>query len=79
VNYKVYLLDVGGHRFFTKWELEKNLANLQLLGRNGMHQDNNQDHPMMTGLCAARSILGAEHNLWAIDTEPDYQEEQQGW
>jgi hypothetical protein len=33
---------------------------------------------MMTGLCAARNILGAEHDLWAINTEPDYQEEQPG-
>ena len=33
---------------------------------------------MMTGLCAARNILGSEHDLWAINTEPDYQEELQG-
>ena len=55
--------------------LEQNLSNLQLVGRNGMHKYNNQDHSMMTALGAARNILGAHHDLWAINTEPDYQEE----
>jgi protoporphyrinogen oxidase len=58
--------------------LEENLVNLQLVSRNGMHKYNNQDHSMMTGLCAARNILGAKHDLWATNTGPDYQEEQQG-
>jgi len=55
--------------------LEQNLTNLQLVGRNGMHKYNNQDHSMMTAIGAARNILGAHHDLWAINTEPDYQEE----
>jgi hypothetical protein len=40
-----------------------------------MHKYNNQDHSMMTALCAARNIMGARHDLWAINTEPEYQEE----
>jgi protoporphyrinogen oxidase len=55
--------------------LQASLPNLQLVGRNGMHKYNNQDHSMMTALCAARNILGASHDLWAINTEPDYHEE----
>jgi protoporphyrinogen oxidase len=55
--------------------VEQNLTNLQLVGRNGMHKYNNQDHSMMTALGAARNILGAHYDLWAINTEPDYQEE----
>ncbi len=31
----------------------------------------------MTAMCAARNILGAHYDLWAINTEPDYQEEKQ--
>ncbi len=42
-----------------------------------MHKYNNQDHSMMTALCAARNILGANHDLWAINTEPEYHEEKQ--
>ncbi len=51
--------------------------NLQLVGRNGMHKYNNQDHSMMTALGAARNILGGKHDLWAINTEPEYHEEKQ--
>lgn len=52
------------------------LPNLQLVGRNGMHKYNNQDHSMMTALYAARNILGAQYDLWAVNTEPEYHEEE---
>ena len=55
--------------------LEQNLPNLQLVGRNGMHKYNNQDHSMLTAMRAAQNILGASHNLWAINSEPEYHEE----
>jgi len=38
--------------------------NLQTIGRNGLHRYNNQDHSMMTGLLAARNLLGERHDLW---------------
>jgi hypothetical protein len=50
-------------------------SNLQVVGRNGMHKYNNQDHSMMTASCAVQNILGAKHDLWAINTEPEYHEE----
>jgi len=50
-------------------------SNLQLVGRNGMHKYNNQDHSMVTALLAAKNILGANHDLWQVNTEPEYQEE----
>ncbi len=55
--------------------LESDLWNLQLVGRNGLHKYNNQDHSMVTALCAARNIMGASYDIWAINTEPDYHEE----
>ncbi len=55
--------------------LRTTLPNLQLVGRNGMHKYNNQDHSMMTALYAAQNILGANHDLWAVNTEADYHEE----
>ena len=71
------MYDAGWTEHITRVRgyLESNLSNLQLIGRNGLHKYNNQDHSMVTGLCAARNILGARHDLWAINTEPDYQEE----
>ncbi len=55
--------------------VQKTLPNMQMVGRNGMHKYNNQDHSMMTALCAARNICGENHDLWAINTEADYHEE----
>ncbi len=49
--------------------------NLQTIGRNGMHRYNNQDHSMLTGLLAARNLVGENHNLWNVNTERSYQEE----
>jgi len=49
--------------------------NLQTVGRNGMHRYNNQDHSMMTGLLAAKNILGEQHDLWNVNTERSYHEE----
>ena len=57
--------------------LEAALPNLQLVGRNGMHKYNNQDHSMMTAMYAARNILGANYDLWAVNTEAEYHEEKQ--
>jgi hypothetical protein len=72
--YPVYPQDYVEQVNVIRQYVEQNLTNLQLVGRNGMHKYNNQDHSMMTAIGAARNILGAHHDLWAINTEPDYQE-----
>lgn len=51
------------------------LGNLQLVGRNGMHKYNNQDHSMLTAMLAARNVLGAHNDLWEVNTEHEYHEE----
>jgi len=53
----------------------KPLGNLQMVGRNGMHKYNNQDHSMLTAMLSAENILGANHDLWAINVEQEYHEE----
>jgi len=73
--YPIYDEGWAGQVSVVRKYVEQNLTNLQLVGRNGMHKYNNQDHSMMTAICAVENILGAHHNLWAINTEPDYQEE----
>ena len=52
-------------------------TNLQTIGRNGMHRYNNQDHSMLTGMLAARNVMGEQHDLWDVNTERSYYEEQQ--
>jgi len=56
-------------------EFLRGIENLQLIGRNGMHHYNNQDHSMVTGILAARNILGAKYNLWRVNSDPKYLEE----
>jgi protoporphyrinogen oxidase len=51
------------------------VANLQLVGRNGMHKYNNQDHSMLTGILAARNILGERFDLWQVNVEEEYHEQ----
>ncbi len=51
------------------------IKNLQVVGRNGMHKYNNQDHSMLTAMLAAENILGAKHDLWKVNVEQEYHEE----
>ena len=51
------------------------IDNLQLVGRNGMHKYNNQDHSMLTAMLAAENLQGANHDLWKVNTEQEYHEE----
>ena len=52
-----------------------NISNLQLVGRNGMHKYNNQDHSMLTSMLAVKNILGAHLDLWKVNADQDYHEE----
>jgi protoporphyrinogen oxidase len=52
--------------------------NLFLVGRNGMHKYNNQDHSMLTAMTAVDNIIDdvrSRDNLWALNTEQEYHEE----
>ena len=51
------------------------LPNLQLVGRNGQHRYNNQDHSMVTAIYAARNIDGAAYDVWGVNVEEEYHEE----
>jgi protoporphyrinogen oxidase len=53
----------------------ESIENLQVIGRNGLHRYNNQDHSMLTGLLAARNLTGEKHDLWQINTDSSYYEE----
>ncbi|KRG86338.1 NAD(P)/FAD-dependent oxidoreductase [Stenotrophomonas sp. CW117] len=54
------------------------VPNLYLMGRNGMHRYNNQDHSMLTAREAARQIACGEIDkakIWAINVDDEYHEE----
>ncbi len=52
------------------------IPNLHPVGRNGMHKYNNQDHSMLTAMMAVWNMLGAEHDIWEVNTDFEYHEEQ---
>jgi protoporphyrinogen oxidase len=56
------------------------IENLFLVGRNGMHKYNNQDHSMLTAMTAVDNIIAGKldkASLWEINTEQEYHEEKQ--
>ncbi len=56
--------------------LAQHYPGLHLIGRNGMHKYNNQDHAMMTGLLVAENIVAgrALHDPWLVNEDAEYHE-----
>jgi protoporphyrinogen oxidase len=55
--------------------------NLFLVGRNGMHKYNNQDHSMLTAMAVVDGIAAGHVDkaaLWSINTEQEYHEDKAG-
>lgn len=66
---------------YSEFELIKDFTdsfqNLFLIGRNGMHRYNNQDHSMLTAIASVNNIISHENsksNIWSINTEGEYHE-----
>jgi protoporphyrinogen oxidase len=74
--YPVYDDYYQAHVSTIRQALEEYCPNLFLVGRNGMHKYNNQDHAMMTALLAARNILVGrnEYDVWAVNQDAEYHE-----
>jgi protoporphyrinogen oxidase len=57
------------------------LANLFLVGRNGMHRYNNQDHSMLSAKKAVEAILAGSADksaIWGVNIDDEYHEEAAG-
>jgi protoporphyrinogen oxidase len=64
--------------FDTLRKFTDSIENLYLVGRNGMHKYNNQDHSMLTAITAVQNIkhgIASRENIWSINTEMEYHEE----
>jgi protoporphyrinogen oxidase len=54
------------------------LDNFIQVGRNGLHRYNNSDHSMLTAMRAVDNLVkGTEHDIWAVNAESAYHEEEQ--
>lgn len=65
------------HRFAEVRQFLDRFENLFLIGRNGMHRYNNQDHSMLTAMLAVDNISSGrldKSNLWEVNTEMEYHE-----
>jgi protoporphyrinogen oxidase len=58
--------------------LDANAPNVLPVGRNGMHRYNNQDHSMYTAMLSVENIFGAHHDVWTVNVDAEYHEEQIG-
>jgi len=76
---KTYPAYFGAYsEFDTVRKFTDTLDNLFLIGRNGMHKYNNQDHSMLTAITAVKNIVNgidSRDNIWNINTEMEYHEE----
>ncbi len=79
---KTYPAYFGAYeRFDEIREYIDRFANLFLVGRNGMHKYNNQDHSMLTAMTAVDNIIEGrtdKRNIWALNTEMEYHESKDG-
>ncbi len=74
--YPVYDADYAAHVEAMRAELEAAHPTLHLVGRNGMHRYNNQDHAMMTAMLTAENILAGHrrHDVWCVNEDAEYHE-----
>jgi protoporphyrinogen oxidase len=74
--YPVYDDAYQQHVDTVRAALEKQFPTLHLVGRNGMHKYNNQDHAMMTAMLTAKNILAGrrQYDVWAVNQDAEYHE-----
>jgi protoporphyrinogen oxidase len=74
--YPVYDDAYRDHMAMIRLDLEQSYPSLHLIGRNGMHKYNNQDHAMMTAMLTARNILAGErlYDIWQVNEDAEYHE-----
>jgi protoporphyrinogen oxidase len=57
-------------------ELARTYPTMHLVGRNGMHKYNNQDHAMMTAMLTVKNIIAGEmlYDVWNVNEDAEYHE-----
>ncbi|HEY7806619.1 MAG TPA: NAD(P)/FAD-dependent oxidoreductase [Croceibacterium sp.] len=74
--YPVYDEDYAANVAAMRAELEEKHPTLHLVGRNGMHRYNNQDHAMMTAMLTVENILAGQrlYDTWCVNEDAEYHE-----
>jgi protoporphyrinogen oxidase len=73
--YPVYDQNYQEHVAVIRSEM-KQYEGLIMIGRNGMHKYNNQDHSMMTAMLAVKNIIAGKplFDLWNVNQDAEYHE-----
>lgn len=74
--YPVYDDEYATHVDTIRQDLDQNYPGLHLVGRNGMHKYNNQDHAMMTAMLTAENIIQRRqiYDVWEVNQDAEYHE-----
>jgi protoporphyrinogen oxidase len=74
--YPVYDEDYAANVAALRGELEQAHPTLHLVGRNGMHRYNNQDHAMMTAMLTVENIIAGSrvYDVWCVNEDAEYHE-----
>ncbi|MEZ5710193.1 MAG: NAD(P)/FAD-dependent oxidoreductase [Blastomonas sp.] len=74
--YPVYDDDYAANVAVMRAELEQRYPTLHMVGRNGMHRYNNQDHAMMTAMLTVENILAGKrvYDIWCVNEDAEYHE-----
>ena len=74
--YPVYDEAYRDHVNALRQETESRFPTLHLVGRNGMHKYNNQDHAMMTAMLTVENILAGfrKYDVWNVNEDAEYHE-----
>jgi protoporphyrinogen oxidase len=78
--YPVYDGAYSQHVAMVRQALEQYCDNIHLVGRNGMHKYDNQDHAMMTSMLTAKNIIAGENrfDVWQVNQDAEYHESEAG-
>jgi protoporphyrinogen oxidase len=72
--YPIYDAEYAAHLREVRTHIDP-VANLHLIGRNGMHKYNNQDHSMLTAMMTIWNMHGESNDVWSVNTDFEYHEE----
>jgi protoporphyrinogen oxidase len=74
--YPVYDDRYQDHVATVRSGIERRFPDLHLVGRNGMHKYNNQDHAMMTAMLTVENIVAGRplYDVWEVNQDAEYHE-----
>ena len=75
--YPVYDDRYASNVAIIRQHLDTAFPTLHVVGRNGMHKYNNQDHAMMTAMLTVKNIVAgdARFDVWQVNQDAEYHED----